>query len=82
MQTRKEQIPELVVEEDKDRLCDVIPQLIRRKLVKSGNEFQLLLRQGEILVDDETLFPDETDRVLSCQDVLQIGKRKLIKIIK
>ncbi|WOO36344.1 tyrosine--tRNA ligase [Anaerocolumna sp. AGMB13020] len=75
-------IPELTIELDKDTLAGVIPILVQEKYVQSGSEFRRLLSQGGISINGEILTTQELDRVLICQDVLKIGKKKFLRIIK
>lgn len=77
-----DQIPELTIESDKDTLAGVIPLLVQEKYVQSGSEFRRLLSQGGISINGELLTTQELDRVLACQDVLKIGKKKFLRIIK
>ncbi len=77
-----DQIPELTIESDKDTLAGVIPLLVQEKYVQSGSEFRRLLSQGGISINGELLTTQEFDRVLACQDVLKIGKKKFLRIIK
>lgn len=75
-------IPELTIELDKDTLAGVIPILVQEKYVQSGSEFRRLLSQGGISINGEILTTQELDRVLACQDVLKIGKKKFLRIVK
>ncbi|WP_033166862.1 tyrosine--tRNA ligase [Clostridium sp. KNHs205] len=77
-----DQIPELTIELDKDTLAGVIPLLVQGKYVQSGSEFRRLLSQGGISINGELLTTQELDRVLACQDVLKIGKKKFLRIVK
>lgn len=77
-----DQIPELTIESDKDTLAGVIPLLVQGKYVQSGSEFRRLLSQGGISINGELLTTQELDRVLACQDVLKIGKKKFLRIVK
>lgn len=77
-----DQIPELTIELDKDTLAGVIPLLVQEKYVQSGSEFRRLLSQGGISINGELLNTQELDRVLACQDVLKIGKKKFLRIVK
>ncbi|MDF2868439.1 MAG: tyrosine--tRNA ligase [Anaerocolumna sp.] len=75
-------IPEITIELDKDTLAGVIPILVQEKYVQSGSEFRRLLSQGGISINGEILTTQELDRVLACQDVLKIGKKKFLRIVK
>lgn len=75
-------IPEIVIELEDDTLNDIIPELIKLDYVKSRSEFIRLLKQEGIQLEGEKLSIDDLDHVLICGDVLRIGKKKFVKIIK
>lgn len=75
-----ENIPELVIELEKDLIKDIIPLLVKEKYVPSGSEFRRLVNQGGIYINQEKL--EDLDTVLACGDVLRIGKKRFVKIIK
>lgn len=75
-------VPILLLEEDKDTLCDSIPQLVERNYVKSKSEFIRLIKQGGIQINGEKINEEEWNRVLINEDVIKIGKKKFIKINK
>jgi tyrosyl-tRNA synthetase len=77
-----ENIPELVIELEKDKLADIIPLLIKEKYLPSSSEFRRLIRQGGVQINEEPLVMDDLDMVLACGDILKIGKKKFLKIIK
>lgn len=75
-------IPELIISLEEDTLNDIIPALIKLDYVPSRSEFIRLLRQEGVQLNGEKLTVSDLDRVLFCNDVLKIGKKKFIKIIK
>ncbi|HHU70422.1 MAG TPA: tyrosine--tRNA ligase [Clostridiales bacterium] len=75
-------IPEIVIELEDDTLNDIIPELIKLDYVKSRSEFIRLLKQEGVQLDGEKLSTDDLDHVLICGDVLKIGKKRFVKIIK
>lgn len=75
-------IPELIIELEKDTLGDIIPQLVQEGYVVSGSEFRRLVIQGGVKISNETIDMEDYDRVLFCNDVIKIGKKKFVKIIK
>ncbi|NLK27846.1 MAG: tyrosine--tRNA ligase [Clostridiales bacterium] len=77
-----ENIPELIIDLEKDTIKDLIPELIKLGIIKSKSEFIRLIKQNGVQVDGEKLYIDDLDRVLICNDVLKIGKKKFIRIIK
>ncbi|PTL38255.1 tyrosine--tRNA ligase [Alkalicoccus saliphilus] len=77
-----ENIPEILLELDKDRLEDVVPQLAAGQFVKSKSEFLRLIKQSGVSLNEEKITVDELDTVLSDKDVLQIGKKRFIRFKK
>ena len=77
-----EDIPELLLELENDTIEGILPQLVAMGIVKSRSEFIRLVKQNGIQVDGEKINFDDMNRVLSCGDVLRIGKKKFLKIIK
>lgn len=75
-------IPTLLLEDDKDTLNDTISTLIEMDYVKSKSEFIRLIKQGGIQINGEKIEEDELNRVLINEDVIKIGKKKFIKINK
>lgn len=73
-------IPELVISWEEDRLINIIPLLIREKYINSGSDFRRLLDQGGISVNGEKT--NDLKQVLFQGDVIRIGKKKFLKIIK
>lgn len=77
-----ENVPELVLDLDKDALENVVPQLISFGLVQSKSEFIRLIKQGGIYIEGEKILIDDIKRVLFSGEVMKIGKKKFIKFIK
>lgn len=75
-------IPELVLESNKDLLKDIIPNLVQDNFVQSGSEFRRLLKQGGVQINEEKVDELDLDMVLACGDVIKIGKKKFVKIVK
>lgn len=75
-------IPTMLIKLDKDTLNDVIPGLIDMEFVKSRSEFIRLLRQGGVRVNGEKIAEDDLDQVLINSDVIKIGKKRFVKVIK
>lgn len=75
-------VPELVLEEEKDIIEDAIPQLIVKGLVQSKSEFLRLVKQGGIYLEGEKLLCDDLKRVLINGDVMRIGKKRFVKFVK
>ncbi|MCT8977964.1 tyrosine--tRNA ligase [Clostridium sp. CX1] len=75
-------IPELLIETGKDTIFDVIPKLMEMDFVKSKSEFMRLLTQGGVQLNGEKLTSCHRDRVITCGDVMKIGKKRFVKLIK
>ena len=74
------QMPELILEDNKDRLIDTESTLIRRNYISSGMEFRCLFKQGYIQINQ--LMAEDLKQVLICGDVLSIGQKKFLRIVK
>jgi tyrosyl-tRNA synthetase len=75
-------IPELLIKIGKETAADIIPQLMERHFVKSKSEFMRLVNQGGVHLNSEKLTSDNMDRVIICDDVMKIGKKRFVKFIK
>lgn len=74
------QIPKLVIDLQKDLLSDIIERLVEENYVSSKSEFRRLLNQGGIRVNEEKI--NDLNMVIACNDIIQIGKKQFIQIIK
>lgn len=77
-----ENIPELLIELGAETLKDIIPQLIEKGIVKSKGEFIRLIKQKGVQINKEKIGEDDLDLVLMNDEVLQIGKKRFIRLIK
>lgn len=75
-------IPELLIEIGKETLLDIIPEIVELGFVKSKSEFVRLLNQNGVQLNKEKISEDELDRVLMNGEVLQIGKKRFLRLIK
>jgi tyrosyl-tRNA synthetase len=75
-------IPELLIEMGAETVGEIIPQLITLGLVKSKSEFLRLIKQNGVQINKEKLGINELDRVLVNGEVLQIGKKRFIRLNK
>ena len=75
-------IPTLLIELNMDTLNDVIPQLVHRGFVQSKSEFIRLIQQDGVQINGEKINLDDLGQVLYNFDVIKIGKKKFVKIIK
>lgn len=75
-------IPELLIKIGKETIVDIIPQLMEMHFVKSKSEFIRLVHQGGVHLNSEKLTSDNIDRVIICDDVMKIGKKRFVKFLK
>ncbi|MFV0343320.1 MAG: tyrosine--tRNA ligase [Anaerocolumna sp.] len=77
-----EDIPTLLLDEEKDLLSDAISKLIEMEYVHSKSEFIRLMKQGGIQINGEKINFDKLDCVLINEDVIKIGKKRFVRINK
>ncbi len=75
-------IPTLLLEIDKERIEDIIPQLISIHFIQSKSDFLRLIKQNGVSLNGEKMAADDLSRVLMNEDVLQIGKKRFLKLNK
>ncbi|MEQ6354844.1 hypothetical protein ABNX05_09460 [Lysinibacillus sp. M3] len=75
-------IPTLLIEIGKESVLDIIPALIAEGYIKSKSEFMRLMKQKGVSLNGEKLEKDDTDIILMNDEILQIGKKRLIRFIK
>jgi len=64
-----------------ETLQELMPYLVKENYVPSNSEFRRLIEQGGVSLNDEKIF--DIDLVLVEDDnVLKIGKKKFIRIIR
>lgn len=80
--TIPDEIPIVLLEMDKDMVKDIIPQLMEMEYIKSKSEFYRLVKQGGVQINSEKIAEDDLGNVLFNSDVIKIGKKKFVKIIK
>ena len=80
--TIPDDIPTMVIEMDKDKVYDVLPQLIDMGFIKSKSEFIRLARQEGVQINREKIKEDDLNRILNNGDVIKIGKKRFVRIIK
>lgn len=72
-------IPELILKQDKDKVQDIIPELIELGYVKSKSEFIRLMKQNGVQLNKEKIDEHDLNRILLNEEVLQIGKKRFIR---
>ncbi|MDD3224401.1 MAG: tyrosine--tRNA ligase [Clostridium sp.] len=75
-------IPELSIGMEKETIKDIIPQLINMNFVKSKSEFMRLIKQQGVQLNGKKLVLDDINRVILCNEVMKIGKKRFLKFIK
>ncbi len=75
-------IPVLLLEIDKERVEDILPQLVAMDYIQSKSEFLRLIKQKGVSLNGEKLALDDLSRVLMNDDVIQIGKKRFLKFNK
>lgn len=75
-------IPELLVEEEQDLLQDIIPAIRDMGIIKSKSEFIRLLKQGGVRLDGEKLTEEDLNSVIMGNQVIRIGKKTFLRLIK
>lgn len=73
-------IPTLVIDWEFDTMKDILPLLVEQKFAASTSELRRILIQGGIQLNQEKL--EDLSQVLINGDILKIGKKKFVKIIK
>lgn len=75
-------IPILLLEIDKERIVDIIPQLVAMGFIQSKSEFLRLIKQKGVSLNGEKMAMDDISQVLMNNDVLQIGKKRFLQFNK
>lgn len=75
-------IPTMLIEIGKESVLDIIPSLIAEGYIKSKSEFMRLMKQKGVSLNGEKLEEDDTDIILMNDEILQIGRKRLIRFIK
>lgn len=75
-------IPTIIADPEQDTFNDIIPRLIAMGMIKSRSEFIRLVKQNGVQINGEKIGEDDLNYVLINSDVIKIGKKKFIKIIK
>ncbi|WP_411680663.1 tyrosine--tRNA ligase [Clostridium thailandense] len=75
-------IPELLIGLKKDTIEDIIPRLMDMKFIKSKSEFMRLINQGGVQLNGEKLTSNDISRVITCGEVMKIGKKRFLRFVK
>lgn len=75
-------IPVLLIQRGGERISDIIPLFVEINYIKSKSEFLRLLSQNGIQLNGEKIASDAINRVLMSNDVIRIGKKRFVKIMK
>lgn len=82
---QKRQIPDNVptlASDGNASLMTLVPALIDIGLIKSKSEFMRLIKQDGVSVNGEKIDMNKFEQELENEDVLQIGKKRFLKILK
>ena len=75
-------IPTIQLEDAQETITDVIPNLIKHGLVTSKSEFLRLVKQNGVSLNGEKLTSETLNQTIASEDVIQIGKKRFVKVIK
>ncbi|MBV7273771.1 tyrosine--tRNA ligase [Clostridium sp. PL3] len=75
-------IPELLIGLKKETIEDIIPRLMDMKFIKSKSEFMRLINQGGVQLNGEKLTSNDISRVITCSEVMKIGKKRFLRFVK
>lgn len=80
---QKEEIPEVIPEMAlvEETLEEMLPVLVVIGMVQSKSEFIRLVKQNGVRLNQEKIALDELSRALKTGDILQIGKKRILRFI-
>ncbi len=80
---QKEEIPEVIPEMAlvEETLEEMLPVLVVIGMVQSKSEFIRLVKQNGVRLNQEKLALDELSRALKTGDILQIGKKRILRFV-
>ena len=70
-------IPELKIDKDNDKLVDIISILVGKSFVQSTSEFRRMLKQNGVQINGEKI--NDLDYMIKDGDVIKIGKKTFIR---
>ena len=65
-----------------ERIEDIIPQLVKQEFVRSKSEFLRLIEQNGVSFNGDKLTHEELVTAIQNGDVLQIGKKRFLRLEK
>ena len=77
-----DQIPSIQLTDNQETITHIIPLLIERGLITSKSEFFRLVKQNGVSLDGKKLTPDSLDEEINNESVIQIGKKRFVKIVR
>ncbi len=75
-----EEMPELMVSAERNSLIELIPFLVKEKIIPSASEFRRLVQQGGVQVNQRKA-EDLSERFSEREIILKIGKKKFLRVI-
>jgi tyrosyl-tRNA synthetase len=76
-----DEVPEINISSECSLLEDVGKVLVKSNLIKSYNEFKRLLSQGGVYVNMQKV-SDFNNIIIKNGDIIKLGKKKFVKIVK
>ena len=76
-----DEIPIIHINSSEELLKDIIPSLVMKGYVKSKSEFIRLVKQNGVSMNGEKIDENCFERKVNNQDVLQIGKKRFVKVL-
>ncbi len=74
-------VPEIMIPEECRKLKEIGKLLVKEKIIPSTNEFKRIANQGGVYINKEKI-TDFENAVITSGDIIKIGKKKFVKIIK
>ena len=75
-----DEIPVMHLKSGEQLLKDIIPSLVMSGYVKSKSEFIRLVKQNGVSMNGEKIAENDLERNINHLDVLQIGKKRFVKL--
>lgn len=75
-------IEELILRASQSTIYDTLEDLIKLDLIKSKSEFLRLVNQGGVRLNDIKLTPLDINNPIVSRDVIKIGKKNFLRLIK
>ncbi|WP_455676009.1 tyrosine--tRNA ligase [Pradoshia sp.] len=77
-----DQVPSIQLTDSQETITHIIPLLIEQGFVTSKSEFLRLVKQNGVSLNGEKLTPEAMEKEINSEDVIQIGKKRFVKMIR